>query len=446
MGSDKKVPKTLIRSPNTWGLKAASRVNQLINQTYGRLGFDPRKPWYLISLETFYGEMGDLAKFAQTMQRILDGLDNKNSKCHVWLWPMPKETEVTPSKNLNGSLRVISLPKGVERPDDLIRLELVDVHSQIMGRVGFEFLRLHELLSMWRFAVEQKQFLAAASMSRNIIEATASLFQLVKSVSDQWTKCKLITGTMWGDSSGGQINCVQAMEVDELRRIVWNGRNELLLNDSGKIEGFVESLTEWRHPDLSADLAKFNISIRSELTAKVENPTKLVRELSKSIILANASATLIHDYELLCNIVHPSLGSFQLFSSTPLAHFSYGWSLTKVGLGTGSPRIKSRNPLFDGNISPNGIFANSISEAMFIASNIELTVLSWLVAIGDDISLTAGVESVTNYKTWRYPKVLTDIECLCTWNELGGCDHSWGVEGPQIPQNFKFDLSLKLKR
>jgi hypothetical protein len=33
MGSNKKVPKTLIRSPHTWGLKAAGRLTDRINQT-----------------------------------------------------------------------------------------------------------------------------------------------------------------------------------------------------------------------------------------------------------------------------------------------------------------------------------------------------------------------------------------------------------------------------
>jgi len=102
--------------------------------------------------------------------------------------------------------------------------------------------------------------------------------------------------------------------------------------------------------------------------------------------------------------------------------------------------IKSNDLLVDGEISSFGVFCNAISESMVIASNAYVSILEFMTAIGDDIALTASIEPLSFFKTWRYPKVLEDIECLCTWKDLDGCDHRWGVSGPRFPGKFELDL------
>ena len=77
---------------------------------------------------------------------------------------------------------------------------------------------------------------------------------------------------------------------------------------------------------------------------------------------------------------------------------------------------------------------------MVLASDIFVSILEYMTAIGDDIALTANIEPLSFHKTWRYPRAIKDIECLCTWKELGGCDHTWGVSGPQVPEKFELDL------
>ena len=77
---------------------------------------------------------------------------------------------------------------------------------------------------------------------------------------------------------------------------------------------------------------------------------------------------------------------------------------------------------------------------MVIASDAYVSVLEFMTAIGDDIALTANIEPLSFHRTWRYPKVLKDIECLCVWKDLDGCDHQWGVSGPQLQDKFEIDL------
>ena len=154
----------------------------------------------------------------------------------------------------------------------------------------------------------------------------------------------------------------------------------------------------------------------------------------------------MHNYELLCNIVHPSVGSFQLFSGRPETDLTHGFHNIFVGKNRGRPRIKFKDPSKGAEISAFGIFSNAISESMFIAGNVYISILEFMTAIGDDIALTANIEPLSFHKTWHYPKALKGAECLCTWKELGGCDHSWGVQGPQIKNDFDVDLRLLQKR
>ena len=111
-----------------------------------------------------------------------------------------------------------------------------------------------------------------------------------------------------------------------------------------------------------------------------------------------------------------------------------------MGKNRGRSRNKSDDPLIPEEISSYGIFCTAISESMVLASDIFVSILEYMTAIGDDIALTANIEPLSFHKTWRYPRAIKDIECLCTWKELGGCDHTWGVSGPQVPEKFELDL------
>jgi hypothetical protein len=447
--SDEKSSRKAVRTPYSWGLRAANRVEERISVVHNRLGFDPGKSWELFGLETYEGKMGKLSEYVHShLLHELDRMGYGDRKAITWSWPLPGDENSPGSFDSPGILRTIYLPPRTKKPDDLIRLELVDVHSQLLGRIGFEFLRLEELLNVWKITAEDKQYIGTASMSRNLIEAVASLYSFATAIAEQWSICKMTTGSIYETSTGGQVDRYRAVEVDELRRLLWSARNELKLNDNDiKSSGIGEALAEWRHQDLFKVLKDFEIEYRREATnVPGKLPSVLVRELDKRIVLLNSSSTFKTDYELLCNVVHPSLGSFQLFSGAPGSDATYGFHHIVVGKGSGRTRITSNDPLIDGEISSFGIFCNAISESMVIASDVYVSILEFMTAIGDDIALTANIEPLSFHRTWRYPKVLKDVECLCSWKDLDVCDHQWGVSGPQLRGKYEIDLRPPSKR
>ena len=445
--SDDNRSKQTIRKPNPWGLKAADRVGKRISVVHNRLGFDLNTPWERLSLETYKGKMGNLSNYLHShLKEAFDYMEYHDRKAIFWSWPLPGDENPPGSFDALGILRSIYLLPGTKKPDDLVRLELVDVHSQLLGRIGFEFLRLEELLSVWKITSEHKQYIGTASMSRNLIETAASLYSLAGEIAKQWSICKMTTGSIYETSTGGKVDRERAVEVDNLRGLLWGARNELKLHDI-KRSGIDGTLAEWRHPDLFNLLKSFEIDYRLDVTNEPKKlPAQLVRELDERIVLSNNSMSLKTDYELLCNVVHPSLGSFQMFSRAPGTDATYGFHHVVIGKNISRVRNKSSNSLIDEEISSFGIFCNAISESMDIASNVYVSILEFMTAIGDDIALTANIESLSFHKTWRYPEALKDIECLCTWKELGGCDHSWGVSGPRIPSKFEIGLRPPSKK
>jgi hypothetical protein len=447
--SDEKNSRKAVRTPKSWGIRAVNRVEERISVVYNRLGFDPEKSWGLFSLETYLGKMGKLYDYMHShLVNALGHMGYEDRKAITWTWPLPGDEYPPGSFDSPGILRMIYLPPRTEKPDDLVRLELVDVHSQLLGRIGFEFLRLEELLNVWKLTAENKQYIGTASMSRNLIEATASLYSFAAALATQWSKCKMTTGSIYETSTGGKVDRDRAIEVDELRRLLWSARNELKLHDNDiKGSGIGETIAEWRHQDLFDVLKTFEIDFRREVTNEPSKlPAVLVRELDKRVALLNSSRTFKTDYELLCNIVHPSLGSFQLFSGSPISDATYGFHYIEIGKNRSRKRINPNDLSSSDEISSYGVFCTAISESMVIASEIFVSILEFLTAIGDDIALTANIEPLSLHRTWRYPKVLKDVECLCTWKDLDGCDHQWGVRGPQVPSKFEIDLRPANKR
>lgn len=440
--SKENAPKIFARPPNTWGIRAASRLDDRISTVHNRLGFDPARPWGLFSLETFEGKMGHISNFVPRLQKVISQQAYRDRKTLIWAWPLPGDYAASDPAEVPGVLRMIYLPRAAAKPTDLVSLELVDVHSQLLGRIGFEFLRLEELLSVWKVTAGGRQYIGAASMSRNLIEAGSALYALAGSLAKQWSKCKTTSGRIHATSTGGRVDRERALEVDKLRKLLWKSRNELLLHDFKKT-GLDASIAEWRHPELVRQLELLNIKVRREVTTEPnEGLVQLVRDIDRRITLTNTLTSFKKDYELLCNVVHPSMGSFQLFSGSPVTDQTHSFHHITVGKNRGRSKNQSGDPALGQALSAYGIFGNAISESMFIAVSVYISILEFMTAIGDDISLTANIESLSLHKTWRYPKALKGIDCLCTWKEVGGCDHSWGSQGPQIPNDFNVDMNL----
>jgi len=209
----KKASEPPVRPPNTWGIRAVGHLEDRISNVHNRLGFDPNRPWNLFSLETFEGKMGNIYSFVSRLQKVILQQAYRDRKTIIWTWPLPGHDASLDPADIPGILRMIYLPRMTAKPNDLVTLELVDVHSQLLGRIGFEFLRLEELLSIWKTAASGKQHIGAASMSRNLIEAAAAIYALAESLAKQWSKCKTTSGKIYETSTGGRVDRERAEEV-----------------------------------------------------------------------------------------------------------------------------------------------------------------------------------------------------------------------------------------
>lgn len=439
------------RKPHRWGIDAVARVCQKLHERWHTLGFDQTADWGLVSLEHYYGKSIDVSRFVeqywkpQTKRTVESG-----SKYFFWTWPLPGDDQ-----NLNDQselvFKMLRLPAGVEVPVELANLEVMDIHSQLMTRIGFEYLRIHELLGVWKSAAEGKQLIATASMSRNLLEAAASAFSFGSKVSELWSNCKTTSGEIFVTSTGRTVDRLKALELQNLREFLWKSRFELSLNDSHKT-GLENRLAEWRHPSWLKLLDDFNIKYRKEITAKPKDVhgapmSPLVRNLSNATTLKNSKESLMSDYELLCNVVHPSIGSFFLYSTSPVSDPLYGFSYTEVGRDRGGRWLGRERQGSGRELSPNEITGSAISESMYVVGHVFIEILDWLTAIGDDMALTAGIEKLSLHRTWRYPNQVSEVECLCVWSQLAGkCVHVWGSIGPQMKREFEVDVRLSGKR
>ena len=420
----------------------ANHLERFISQ----VGFNPNETWGLLSLETYEGRMEDLAWHLEELMEILDRLAYVDRKTFTWIWPQPIEGDDSPADvDTPGMLQLVPVPRGTKKPSDLSRLEFIDIHSQLVGRVGLELLRFEELTQMWCVAAEQKMRIVTAGISRSILESTAALFSLTKKIAEQWTACKMTSGLIYTTSTGGKVDRSRAIAAQELRKILWASRYEMHLQNSPKGTDRASSLTEWRHPKLLDELRERGLKFRDQATSSPQEPiTSLVRKLSTAVSISSDDGTLIQDYDLLSNVVHPSLGGFRLYSSADLSDHTSMFSYTQIGRGLERTRHRNGNNE-DADVTTFGHFAHSICRSALVGSQMYLSVLGWMLAIADDIALTAGVEELTLHKTWRYPINAKNERCSCEWGRRNACVHLWDHEGPSIPTSFEFSLKPEMR-
>ena len=419
------------------GLNRMSQLDQKRLQPFiERIGFDVNHSWGLVSVESYQGSMRNLVLHADRLYEGLRQLDYKDRKTFIWSWPKPEIVENELSFDSPGILQLLHVPNGVDKPDDLSSLEFVDIHSQLLARIGLELIRVTECVQMWRLSVEQNMRITSAGISRNLIESCASFFYFAKEIEKYWTACKVSSGLIHETSTGGRVDRKRAIEAQKIREFLRSSRYELKLNDSKEL---IPHLTEWRHPDLISFLRNQGIKLREETVPELpKNIIGLVRDLSGATTILNNGSSVMMDYELLCNVVHPSMGGFRLYSSAELTDPTYGFSYTEMGRGKGVSSYVAE----DGQeVLPFGRFAHAISQSAISCTSIYIEILSKLVMIADDIALTADVKKYTFHESWRYPTSSKVGSCDCEWSKIDDCKHEWGSISPTVPSEFKVSLA-----
>jgi hypothetical protein len=408
-----------------------------------RLGFDPTKTWDILSIESLGGSVEDLAKFEFVQLRgALNFHSYPDRKSITWMWPLlVGEAEDPGATKQQGVLQLLHLPQKAELPTDLASLEFVDIHSQLVGRIGFELVRLSEFCDAWRSAAEKNQFIVAAGVGRAMVESAASLWQQTKDTAAGWTKCKTTSSELWQTSTGGKVDRARAEQAHQLRKKMYLSRHELMFHDLKKHPTLLEEITEWRSPEVHALLKSYGLEYRDQTHREPGSIVGTVRELSKAITVDGEGHVLMESYELLCNIVHPSMGGFRLYSSPELMDQTRMFSLVRFGRRRGRVRYsKAEVPDVD-ILTAFGHFTRAISQAAVVSAIITMRLIETLTAVADDIAITADVERLTLHKSWRYPTSTQNGLCGCLLGVQDQCNHEWGADGPGVPSGFEVALS-----
>lgn len=273
--------------------------------------------------------------------------------------------------------------------------------------LGFPFVEVHSLLVAWWLTTawrsrqlvtasqalsEQSQIIAAASCVRALVETAAAFWVDARKVSEAWAEMK---------ARGGPV---RDPESNRRRAALLGIINEVLLG----------SKFDDRVPDLQTTWGRVK---RSNVLGSVE-------KLSKA-----TGGTLQHDYQWLCNTVHPSLGNALFFGAMHTRHDTGTHIVTHF---SGRPtEMRTPQPVRrDVDVAVATAFATS---AVVLRESLDAA-----LHVVDDLGLTTRAGSMSVFDYWRaWPARDRKSPCPCRSGRRGSsCFHEWGDDAPEIPSTF----------
>lgn len=134
---------------------------------------------------------------------------------------------------------------------------------------------------------------------------------------------------------------------------------------------------------------------------------------------------LPEDYQLLCNTVHPSLGSVLTFSGPFEVHKTETYAFQPL-----SPLpIRTTTTINPDKIETVSVVEDALVRAAVFASRVILKTLDHGLHVIDDVALTTGAPDIANFTYWRNirQKGRNSI-CPCRSGRLvKHCSHGWGA-------------------
>lgn len=426
-----------ITKPATLGVRLMNDIRMLqFEPLKERLGFNSDRRFGIYSLETYEGPQKNITKWMSHLDLLTNDLPYRDRKIWIWTWPKPEAEQQSEDDGLTAILQMIYVPEDCQKPDDWSIVEFVDIHSQILGIVGFEFIRLEEFMNSWCLNAEHEMLITTAGISRSILESTASLFDRVQRIATQWSNCKQAEGEPHKTATG-RVHRERALRAHELRELIRDSRIEAMFNDTTKKAPELEwEIAGWRHPKLVELLDEFGIRFGAPLTKRPpRNLVELVRELSRA--LDDRYEPLIVDYELLCNVVHPSLGGQRLYSEKELNDQTYMFNYVLVGKKNPYYLKKGSNERGrQTDWAPKAHFTEAISRSALLCVQVSLILLQELVRIADDIAATAQIAPFVFHKSWRPASLNDGRSCQCECCVSGPWSHEWFTPGPTVRRGF----------
>jgi hypothetical protein len=348
------------------------------------------------------------------LERI--GVTPEVSTAAVWLHPVPTAGEhafgetlaraagadenwamLVTTPDASGQQFGFAMPVASSHRDARFFFRFVEIHGRVVVWWLLYAWRSRELMSAVAAHADDLHPIAAAACARSLVETAAALWVDARKLESAWREAKAAGSHAMTDRSLARSKPLLA----------W--LNEVQFG--GKFDDKAAPETK----------AAFGSISRTNVLGPVEKLAKVT------------DGDLQTDYQLLCNVVHPSLGTTLAYGAPPMKHstgthsilwFS-GLPLEVVELGDGRREAE-----------------RTVQTAIAMTSTVALTVvrvvLDQALKVVDDIGLTTGAPQVAAFPYWRALRPAPRNEdCPCrSGMKAKRCRHAWGEPVPAIASSF----------
>jgi hypothetical protein len=138
------------------------------------------------------------------------------------------------------------------------------------------------------------------------------------------------------------------------------------------------------------------------------------------------------DYQLLCNVVHPSVGNMLAFTAPMVAHKTETVAFQYVApFGIHFAR--------DGQKHAETTIVEALARSAVLAVAVLRETLDVTLRIVDDVALTTEAPTMASFRYWRMvTQKSRNVPCPCrSGKKAKSCRHAWSEPPPQVAERFK---------
>jgi hypothetical protein len=298
------------------------------------------------------------------------------------------------SSEADGKRAVMAWPVANHIPPKKILLALyVEVHSRLVSWWLTNAWRSEQLArAVWQLG-DSEQIIPAAACARSLVETAAAFWADGRKLGELWRSVKAETA-----EHGPKLYHWHDLTM-QIWRMMWGA----------KFDNKVPELAK-----------TFELLPRTNVLGLIE---KLQRATSD---------VMQHDYQWLCNAVHPSIGGMMAFASPMMTH------------DTGTVAFQFVAPFAShiessGEISAEVTIDEAVARSSILAVAVLRDTLDVTLQIIDDVALTTGAPTMANFKYWRMVSQKSrNALCPCrSGRKAKNCQHVWTTEPPRVTEKFK---------
>jgi hypothetical protein len=269
----------------------------------------------------------------------------------------------------------------------------VDIHSRLVGWWLTNAWRSEQLARATWALGDSGQIVPAAACARSLLETAAAFWVDSQKLSELWQSIKVETA-----EQGPKVDHWHSL-TKQIFQMMWGSK-------------FDDKVPDWT--EFSKILPRTNV-------------LGLIEKLQRA-----TSDTLQQDYQWLCNVVHPSVGSMLAFAAPMVMHDtkSHGFQFVAP--------FATTHVASDGKISAEVTIEQAVARSAALAVDVLFETLDASLRIVDDVGLTTGAPEIASFNYWRMVSQKSrNALCPCrSGRKAKNCRHGWADDSPKIAEQF----------